>query len=54
MANVVLAPAAAKQIDVLPLTIRTRVLAVQFHLSGDSLSIEKVGHRDGFYDESDT
>ncbi|MGB7160809.1 MAG: type II toxin-antitoxin system RelE/ParE family toxin [Tepidisphaeraceae bacterium] len=84
MVTVVISPAAAKQIDRLPLTIRARVLAivprlarwpdvsgakplhgdlaghfrvrtgdyrVQVHLAGNVLVIEKVGHRDGFYDE---
>ena len=82
--RVVITPEAAKQIDGLTLTIRTRVLGivgrlgewpavsgakplrgklaghfrvrtgdyrVQFHLAGDRLVVEKVGHRDGFYDE---
>ena len=32
--------------------VRTGDYRVQFHLSGrDTLIIEKVGHRDGFYDE---
>jgi len=30
--------------------VRTGDYRVQFHLSGDTLVIEKVGHRDGFYD----
>jgi len=31
--------------------IRTGDYRLQFHLSGDTVIVEKVGHRDGFYDE---
>lgn len=30
--------------------IRTGDYRVQFHLEGDTVVIEKVGHRDGFYE----
>ena len=30
--------------------VRTGDYRVQFHLSGDTLIVEKVGHRDGFYE----
>ena len=31
--------------------VRTGDYRVQFHLSGDDVVVEKVGHRDGFYDK---
>ena len=31
--------------------IRTGDYRVQFHVTRDGIVIEKVGHRDGFYDE---
>jgi mRNA-degrading endonuclease RelE of RelBE toxin-antitoxin system len=31
--------------------IRTGDYRVQFYVSGDSVIVEKIGHRDGFYDE---
>ena len=31
--------------------VRTGDYRVQFHVRGDAVVIEKVGHRDGFYDE---
>jgi mRNA-degrading endonuclease RelE of RelBE toxin-antitoxin system len=31
--------------------MRTGDYRVQFHVSGDSVVIEKVGHRDGFYED---
>ena len=31
--------------------IRTGDYRVQFHVRGDVVMIEKVGHRDGFYEE---
>jgi mRNA-degrading endonuclease RelE of RelBE toxin-antitoxin system len=30
--------------------VRTGDYRVQFHLEGDTVVVEKVGHRDGFYD----
>jgi mRNA-degrading endonuclease RelE of RelBE toxin-antitoxin system len=83
MATVVISPAAAADIEALPLTIRNRVLGifarlanfptvsgakplrgklsghyrirtgdyrVQFHVAGKTVVIEKVGHRDRFYE----
>ncbi len=34
--------------------VRTGDYRVQFHLSGDRLVIEKVGHRDGFYERGES
>lgn len=84
MARVSFTPAAARQLDALPLAIRARVLAiverlqhwprvsgakplrgalagrhrvrtgdyrVQFHVRVDHVIIERVGHRDGFYED---
>jgi len=31
--------------------IRTGDYRLQFHVEGDSVVIERVGHRDGFYEE---
>jgi mRNA-degrading endonuclease RelE of RelBE toxin-antitoxin system len=31
--------------------IRTGDWRVQFHLQGDSVVVEQIGHRDGFYEE---
>jgi mRNA-degrading endonuclease RelE of RelBE toxin-antitoxin system len=31
--------------------IRTGDYRVQFHVRGDIVTVEKIGHRDGFYDE---
>lgn len=31
--------------------LRTGDYRVQFHVVGDVVTIEKVGHRDGFYDD---
>jgi len=31
--------------------IRTGDYRVQFHIEGDAVVIERVGHRDGFYEE---
>jgi mRNA-degrading endonuclease RelE of RelBE toxin-antitoxin system len=31
--------------------IRTGDWRVQFHLKGDSIVVEQIGHRDGFYEE---
>jgi mRNA-degrading endonuclease RelE of RelBE toxin-antitoxin system len=31
--------------------LRTGDYRVQFHVSGDDVTVEKIGHRDGFYDE---
>ncbi|MEX2139965.1 MAG: type II toxin-antitoxin system RelE/ParE family toxin [Pirellulales bacterium] len=31
--------------------IRTGDYRVQFHVAGDVVTVEKVGHRDGFYGE---
>jgi mRNA-degrading endonuclease RelE of RelBE toxin-antitoxin system len=84
VAAVELTPAAQRQIDALPKTIRLRLLSVvrrleqwprvsgakplrgalagryrirtgdyrvQFSVHADTVIIEKVGHRDGFYEE---
>ncbi len=31
--------------------IRTGDYRIQFHVAGNVVTIEKIGHRDGFYDE---
>ena len=31
--------------------MRTGDYRIQFHVTGDELTVEKVGHRDGFYGE---
>ena len=31
--------------------MRTGDYRIQFHVTGEDVTIEKVGHRDGFYDE---
>ncbi len=31
--------------------LRTGDYRVQFHLSGDAVIVDKIGHRDGFYGE---
>ena len=31
--------------------LRTGDYRVQFHVVGDAVTVEKIGHRDGFYDE---
>jgi len=31
--------------------IRTGDYRIQFHLEGDDVIVERVGHRDGFYDD---
>ena len=31
--------------------VRTGDYRIQFHVSGDRVVVEKIGHRDGFYDE---
>lgn len=31
--------------------MRTGDYRVQFHAAGDAVTVEKIGHRDGFYDE---
>jgi mRNA-degrading endonuclease RelE of RelBE toxin-antitoxin system len=31
--------------------MRTGDYRVQFHVRGDVVTVEKIGHRDGFYDE---
>ena len=31
--------------------MRTGDYRVQFHVEGDVLMVERIGHRDGFYDE---
>jgi len=84
MANVVLTPAAAQQLEALNNPIHGRVLKllvrlehwpnvsgakplagelagryrlrtgdyrVQFQVSGNKVTMEKIGHRDGFYEE---
>ena len=84
MVEVWIAPAAARQLDALPLSIRARRLAVferltrwpevsgakplrgalagryrartgdyrvQFRVDGSTLTIDKVGHRDRFYED---
>lgn len=84
MVQVSLTPAAARELDRLPIPIRARVLRVferlgrwpetsgakalrgdlagayrvrtgdyrvQFRVRGDKVVVERIGHRDGFYDE---
>jgi mRNA-degrading endonuclease RelE of RelBE toxin-antitoxin system len=31
--------------------LRTGDYRVQFHVAGDVVTVEKIGHRDGFYEE---
>jgi mRNA-degrading endonuclease RelE of RelBE toxin-antitoxin system len=31
--------------------IRTGAYRIQFHLTGEQVVVERVGHRDGFYDD---
>ena len=31
--------------------LRTGDYRVQFHVAGDNVIVEKIGHRDGFYEE---
>ena len=31
--------------------VRTGDYRVQFHVEGDNVVVERIGHRDGFYDE---
>jgi mRNA-degrading endonuclease RelE of RelBE toxin-antitoxin system len=33
------------------LRVRTGDYRVQFHLRGETVVVEKIGHRDGFYEE---
>lgn len=84
MATVTITPAAAKELDALPRSIKMRVLGVferlrdwpkvsgakplrgklagcwrmrtgdyrvQFRVERDTLTVEKIGHRDGFYED---
>lgn len=84
MARIHLTPAAARQLEELPISIHTRMVKLlerldkwpdisgakplrgglaghyrlrtgdyrlQFALRGDTLIVEKIGHRDGFYED---